>query len=697
VKRALPLLAVACATAQAQAQEAVVPQDPVVVTATRFETRVFDAPAAITAVDAQTLRSAGPMVNLSEALVRVPGLTVLNRQNFSQDLQLSVRGFGSRSTFGIRGVRLIIDGIPATMPDGQGQASSVSLPSAARIEVLRGPLALLYGNAAGGVVQVFTEAGAPQPTLAASASAGSFGARKWGLNAAATSGPHAFTVDASRFTTDGYRDHSAAVREQLNAKWSWVASPSTRFDTVVNIFDQPEALDPLGLTRAQWEENPRQSPAIALQQDARKTVRQRQAGTVLEHRLDPDTTFNARVYAGERDLDNALSVPPAAQAPATSAGGIVVFERRYAGVGLQLARRIVLAADAVARIVAGLDHDRMREDRQGYLNIGGVRGALKRDEDNTVANNDALLQASVDFGERWGAIAGVRASHVKFETRDRFIAPGNPDDSGELSYRGTNPVAGVTWHASRTLNLYANVGRGFETPTFTELAYRNGASGLNTDLKASKSRHAELGAKWRGLEGHALDAAIFDIRTDDEIVVDTNVGGRSTFRNGGPTARRGAELSHGARWTPEWRSHIALTVLRARFDSSFTSGSGAAALPVAKGNRLPGTPERSAFAELVYEPRALNGFQAGVEVVHTGRIFVNDVNEDFAPAATVLNLRARYTLRFGALEIEPLLRLENAGDRKYAGSVIVNEANRRFFEPAPGRNWLAAVTARYRF
>ena len=668
-------------------------------TATRAETRAFDAPAAIDAVDAATIQAAGPQVNLSEALVRVPGLTVLNRQNFSQDLQLSVRGFGSRSTFGIRGVRLIIDGIPATMPDGQGQASSVSLPSAARIEVLRGPLALLYGNAAGGVVQVFSEAGAPEPTAGASGSVGSFEARRWGLKASSSSsGPHRVTVDASRFTTEGYREHSAATREQLNGKWSWQVSDATRIDTVVNVLDQPKALDPLGLTRAQWEENPRQAPAIAFTQNARKTVRQQQAGSVLEHRIDPDTTLNARVYLGERELDNALSVPPAAQAPATSSGGIVSFERRYTGAGLQLARRVALGPDVTARLIAGLDYDRMREDRQGYRNVNGERGALKRDEDNRVANTDALLQATLDLGERWSAIAGVRSSRVRFETNDRFIVPGNPDDSGELSYRATNPVAGVTWHAGRDLNVYANVGRGFETPTFTELAYRNGASGLNTGLKASKSRHAELGAKWRGGASHSLDVAVFGIHTDDEIGVDANIGGRSTFRNAGPTVRRGAELSYAARWTRNLRSLVSVTAMRARFDSAFVSGTGAAAVPVMRGNRLPGTPERNAFAELAYTPQAaLPGFHTAVEVVHVGRLYVNDANEDFAPAATVVNLRAAYTRKFGAVEIEPLLRLENAADRRYAGSVIVNEGNRRFFEPAPPRNWLVAVNARYRF
>jgi iron complex outermembrane receptor protein len=304
----------------------------------------------------------------------------------------------------------------------------------------------------------------------------------------------------------------------------------------------------------------------------------------------------------------------------------------------------------------------------------------------------------VDLGERWSVIAGVRSSRVRFETDDHFIAPGNPNDSGVLSYRGTNPVAGVTWHAAPSLNVYANVGRGFETPTFTELAYRNGASGLNTDLKASKSRHVELGTKWRADAAQSLDAAIFDIRTDDEIVVDTNVGGRSTFRNAGPTLRRGAELSHTARWSDTVRTLVAFTALRARFDEEFLSGSGAAAVPVARGNRLPGTPQRSAFGEIAFAPRgAWAGFHAGVEVVHVGRIFVNDANEDFAPAATVLNLRAGYRKRWGALEIEPLLRLDNATNRRYAGSVIVNEANRRFFEPAPERNWLVALSARYRF
>ena len=683
LKNARALLAAILAYSSSYAQEAPpVTLDSVVVSATRWEARGFDAPASIGSVERDTIREAGPMVNLSESLNRVPGVSVLNRQNYAQDLQLSIRGFGSRSTFGIRGVRLIVDGIPATTPDGQGQASNVSLASASRIEVLRGPLALLYGNAAGGVVQVFTETGAPAPTLTLMGSAGSFGARREGVAYAGTEGAHRYILDASHFATDGYRDHSSASRDQLNGKWSWQWSGATRLDTVVNFVDQ-EALDPLGLTRAQWQQKPRQSPAIAYTQDASKTVRQKQAGTVLEHRFDEGTTFSARLYIGRRDLDNKLSTPLAAQLPPSSSGGIVSFDRLYTGAGVQLARRVALAEAISARLLAAVELDRMRDDRQGYINNAGVRGAVRRDEDDLVGNTDALLQGSLDFGERWSTIAGVRFSRVRFETRDRYIAPGNPDDSGTLVYRAANPAAGVTWRAAPNWNVYSNVGRGFETPTFTELAYRNNASGLNSDLRAARSSHREIGAKWRATPAHSLDAAIFDIRTSDEIVVDTNVGGRSTFRNAGSTTRRGGEVSYAGRFGESLRGTVALTALAAKFGN---------------GDHLPGVPGRNAFAELVYAPRTpLAGFHAAIEVVHIGKIYVNDANIDFAPPATVLNLRVGLRARVGAIEIEPLLRLDNATDRRYAGSVIVNEANSRFFEPAPTRSWLAAVTMRYRF
>jgi iron complex outermembrane receptor protein len=673
--------------------------EPVVVSAERSRQSTFDAPAAISAVTRETIDSGGLQVNLSEVLNRVPGITVLNRQNYSQDLQLSIRGFGSRSTFGIRGVRLIVDGIPATMPDGQGQASNIALGSAQRIEVLRGPLAQLYGNAAGGVVQVFTGADAQRPTATVSAGAGPYGQVKFGTRFAASDARDSIVLDASHYRTDGYREHSQARRDQVNAKWEHEAQPGTRVSVVVNVLDQPLALDPLGLTRAQWEADPKQAVAIAKSQDARKTVSQQQIGTVLEQRLSESTSLTARFYVGARELDNALSVPLAAQQAPTSSGGIVSFARSYAGFGTQLSHTVKLGEGRALRLVGGVELDRMGEDRQGYINNGGVQGALKRDELNTVDNRDVFAQAAFDLTSQFTVTAGARSSRVQFRSQDRFIATGNPDDSGSVDYSATNPVLGLTWRATPALNLYANVGRGFETPTFTELAYRpGGATGMNFDLRASRSRHAELGAKWKIADGHRVDAALFDITTRDEIVVDTNAGGRSTFKNAGRTSRKGLELQYLGQLAEAWRTTLSLTTLRARFDDGFVSGSGAAAVTIPAGNRLPGTPERSAFAELAWTPKAAwGGFNAGVELVHIGKLFVNDQNSDAAPAATIVNLRAGFVQQMGAWRFRQLLRLDNAADKSYAGSVIVNEANGRFFEPALPRNWLIGLTAQVEF
>jgi iron complex outermembrane receptor protein len=665
--------------------------DDVVVSASRTAQRAFDAPASIQAVDGATLRASGPGLGLAESMARVPGLVVLDRQNQAQDLQLSIRGFGARSTFGIRGVRVLVDGIPATMPDGQGQLSTVVLPAIERVEVLRGPLAQLYGNAAGGVLQVFTREGASPASLGAELYGGSWGTLRGAVSGSARSGTFAGRVDATTFETDGWRAHSSATRRQQDARLTWEAPTGTRVGLVANAFEL-FALDPGGLTRAQVAADPRQAAPSAVAQDARKTVTQQQAGLTVDHRVDADMRLSARIYGGRRDLDNALSLPLTAQQSPTASGGIVELDRRYSGLGLQWSQRLRLGGAALD-FVAGVDLDTLTEDRRGYINAAGVRGALKRDETNTVSNRDWYAQLAWHLDPSWTATLGVRSSRVRFDTADRFVIPGNPDDSGRADYDATNPVAGLAWHASDTLNVYANLGRGFETPTFAELAYRPVGTGLNYGLNAARSRHAEIGAKWQPTPDGRLDLAVFDIRTEDEIVVATNVGGRSTFRNGGRTQRRGVELAWVQRLGPAWRAQLALTALEATFVDGFGSGASA----VAPGNRLPGAPLRRGFAELAWQPAPVQGPFAAAAVVHGGRLYVDDANTDSTPAWTVLNLRAGLRQQLGPWRFSQVVHLENATGRSYIGSVIVNEANQRFFEPSAGRSWYAGVSAAYVF
>jgi iron complex outermembrane recepter protein len=653
----------------------------VVVSANRQEQQSFDAPASIQAVGQDVIEASGPRVNLSESMNRVPGITVLNRQNYAQDLQLSIRGSGSRSPFGIRGARLLVDGIPATMPDGQGQASTISLPSAQRIEVLRGPLAQLYGNAAGGVLQVFTADGPQRPELRTSVDAGSDGLRRYGVQAAGQSGAMNYLIDHSDFATDGWRVNSAAERQHTNAKLRWNTREDTRVTLVANAFDQPVSGDPLGLTRPQFEADPRQAVANSTQYKAGKDVSQNQLGVVLDHRLGGNADLSARLYVGERDLDNRL---------AFKAGGVVQLDRAYDGVGMRFSRR-QSTGEGQVQVSLGFDHERMSEHRLGFNNENGTPGALTRDEQNSVQSTGIYVQADWAINEDWSALAGLRGNRVNFEVVDFFIQTGNPDDSGRADFSATNPVIGITRHLNADTNLYANVGRGFETPTFTEIAYSStdgSITGPNLSLRAAQSSHAEVGLKSRISDNQRIDVAIFRIDTRDEIVVKSNPGGRAVYQNAGKTRRFGLEVMHSAQFAPEWRSHIALSTIDARFrDGSL--------VPI--GNRIPGIADRNLFVELLWQPRTLNGFTSTLELVHRGSIVVNDINEDRTDAVTLINWRLGWEQKLGPWTLRQQLRLENLTDKNYIGSVIVNAGNGRFFEPAPGRQWGLGLSATYAF
>ena len=660
-------------------------QDAVVVTATRVAQPSLEIPASVERLYADEIREGRPQVNLSESLGRVPGIVVQNRQNYAQDLQISSRGFGARATFGVRGMRLIADGIPATMPDGQGQAATFALSSAERIEVLRGPFSSLYGNAAGGVIVVDTADPPLEPTLDVDLFAGKYGSWRAGTRLGATQGALGGLFDASRFETDGYREHSAARRDHFNLKLKYAFKPGTSLTLVGNQLRQPETQDPLGLTRAQVEENPRQATPQAITFNTRKTIYQEQLGATLAHRLSATSKIEGTVYGGTRWVEQHLAIPLFVQAAPTHSGGVVQLDRGYAGGALRFS-----TGDTV-RVALGVEYDRMDERRRGFLNNNGTSGALKRDEDDEVWSTDLYAQAQWNFAGRWSAHGGVRSSRVNFRSTDYFIAPGNPDDSGARDYSATTPVAGLLFKAAKNVSLYGNLGRGFETPTFAELAHQNTpASGLNFALDASKSRHGELGVKAL-LPGVArLNAALFGIETRDEIVVDQASGGRTTFKNAGRTERKGLELAADTASPGPLNAQFAYTWLDATFRDEFVS-SGAI---VPAGNLLPGVPKSQAYARLGYRaPR----FYAYAEGLYRSRVAVNDANSEFADAYVVFNLVGGLTQQGKGWRITEYVRMDNVADRNYVGSVIVNETNGRYYEPSPRRSMSAGIQASLQF
>jgi len=704
---AAPLLL--AGTMPALAQTAAAPParilDPVVISVTRgVEQRAFDTAASVDVIDAATIENAGPQVNLSEALARVPGVVALNRQNYAQDIQISSRGFGARSTFGVRGLRLYVDGIPASGPDGQGQVSHFDLSSATRIEVLRGPFSALYGNSSGGVISMFTADGGPDTVAEIATTFGSDGLRRTGLKLSGQQGKLQYNLSTSRFETDGSREHSAAERTGFNGKVKYTLNEDTRWTFVVNGVRMPDVQDPLGLTRKELDADPRQATAAAITFNTRKSVDQNQAGVLLEHRFDGRNSMQLTGYYGERATRQYQSIPVATQTPPTQPGGVIDLARQYGGLDARWIHRAQLM-DRPLTLTAGLAVDRQDEDRRGYRNfVGttlGVEGALRRQEDNRVQNFDQYLQAEWSPTARWRLSAGLRHSRVKFESSDRYIVPGNPDDSGSQSYSATAPALGAVFFVNDDVNVYAALGRGFETPTFNELAYRpGGGTGLNFDLQSATSRQWELGVKSRLGPDWAFNAAYFRARTADELVVLSNSGGRSTFQNAGGTQREGVEAALSGRWRGGWSTYVAATWLDAYYRDGFLTCTGAPCTkpvtPIAAGNRMPGIPRTSLYAELAWA-HAPWGLETALEYRRVGAIQVDDRNTDSAPASSVFNLRLSLQQKSGRWALREFLRIDNLANKNYVGSVIVNEGNGRFFEPAPRRSWLLGASAAYAF
>jgi iron complex outermembrane receptor protein len=687
------------------AQPSSAPADTVIITGSQSERRAFDTPYAIGVIDAAALRHSGPMVNLSESLNQVPGIVANLRNNYAQDQQISSRGFGARATFGIRGMRLYTDGIPATMPDGQGQVSHFDIAGAQRIEVLRGPFSALYGANSGGVISLVSAA----PRAASYSLDGDVGSNGlWQARVgveAPLEGGWSIRVLASRFNTDGVRPHSAAQRSLGNLRLGWVGTRDT-VTLLLNSVDQP-AQDPLGLTRAQFDADPYQTTPQAIAFNTRKTSGQTQGGLHWRHRFDDAGALResaVTVYAGQRDVTQWQSIPPAAQANPNHAGGVIDFGRDYSGLDARLAWRW----DGVS-LVAGMTTERQSESRQGYENFVrdgsdlqlGVTGALRRDESNRMRSSDVYAQAEFELDPSVFATLGLRSGRLRFTSQDHYLS--NGDDSGSLSERYNTPVAALQWLPRPNLNLYVSAGQGFESPTLGELAYRpDGGSGFNDQLQAQTSRQVELGAKWRDPAGAlALEAALFNAHTDDEFGVLSNAGGRSTYQNVGRTRRNGAELS--VRWQidPAWRALLALTYLDATYRDSFET---CIATPctrpqdrttVPAGNRIAGTMQDSGFASVAW--RAPDSTELALELRLQGEMPVNDLNSDFSPTATVVALRAGRDFAFLGGTLSLLARLDNLSNLAYAGAVIVNDGNGRYFETAAGRNALLAARWRVPF
>lgn len=644
-------------------------------------------------------------VNLSEVLQGVAGLQINNRENYAQDLQISMRGFGARSTFGVRGIRMYVDGIPATMPDGQGQSSNIDLNSLDHIEVLTGPFSSLYGNSSGGTILAETKEGQGKDSIQVGLNAGSHHKQQANIQLQGGSeqaNQPAYVISSSYFDTDGFRDHSAAQKVLNNAKLTWNLDDGSKINWVMNRVDI-DADDPQGLSREQWKANPKQVNDRTNTYNVRKEIEQTQTGLTWTKPLNDQQELYSMVYLGNRQVVQYQSIPKcginkvtgecipnSSQLNPRHAGGVIDFDRDYYGADFRWMGKELLSNTT---LVAGVALDRMVEDRKGYNNYNhagtfGVKGDLRRNENNTLWNLDPYVQASWQFLPKWHLDTGLRYSNVHYESDDHYIVAGNGDDSGSTDYQKLLPSVALGWEILPELYAYASYGKGFETPTFTEMAYPTLAtSGINFDLKPASSDTYELGLKSQNTFG-LFTLAVFNTVTKNDIVPDDANAGRNTFRNAEQTLRQGAELA----WQHQLWQDLKLSASYSYLDATFDADIAATSTKplIEKGTYIPGIAKNQAFTRIAWQPE--QGFQAGLEARYMDKIYVDDINSDTAPSYTVVAANVGYLWVNRDWKVNSYARVDNLFDRNYVGSVIVNDGNSRFFEPADGRNFSVGMS-----
>ena len=676
----------------------------ITVQAVHTDSELLSTSASIQKVQAATVQN-NANVNLSEVLQGVAGLQINNRENYAQDLQISMRGFGARSTFGVRGIRMYVDGIPATMPDGQGQSSNIDLNSLDHIEVLTGPFSSLYGNSSGGTILAESKEGQGKDSIQVGLNAGSHHKQQANIQLQGGSeqaNQPAYVISSSYFDTDGFRDHSAAQKVLNNAKLTWNLEDGSKINWVMNRVDI-DADDPQGLKHEQWKANPKQVNDSKNTYNVRKEIEQTQTGLTWTKPLNDQQELYSMFYLGNRQVVQYQSIPKcginkvtgecipnSSQLNPRHAGGVIDFDRDYYGADFRWTGKEVLPNTT---LVAGVALDRMVEDRKGYENYDdtgryGVKGDLRRNENNTLWNLDPYVQASWQFLPTWHLDTGLRYSNVHYESDDHYIVAGNGDDSGSTDYQKLLPSVALGWEILPELYAYASYGKGFETPTFTEMAYPTLAtSGINFDLKPASSDTYELGLKSQNAFG-MFTLAVFNTVTKNDIVPDDANAGRNTFRNAEQTLRQGAELA----WQHQLWQDLKLSASYSYLDATFDADIAATTTKplIEKGTYIPGIAKNQAFTRIAWQPK--QGFQAGLEARYMDKIYVDDINSDTAPSYTVVAANVGYLWVNRDWKVNSYARVDNLFDRNYVGSVIVNDGNSRFFEPVDGRNFSVGMS-----
>lgn len=643
---------------------------------TRIASAPLEQPYSVILINSEQLQTIRRQLSLKEYLDQAPGVFVLNSNNFAQDLRISIRGFGARAAFGIRGIKIIVDGIPETTPDGQGQIDNLQPGIIRKIEVLKGPSSALYGNAAGGVIQLFTNSKIEQPYLQTAITLGSYGLQQYQLNSGFSNRKSRFLVQAAHHQIQGYREQSKMIGSNVNARFFHDFSKKTKLNFQLNYTDSPEAEDPGSLDSLAAQEDRRQARPRNVLFKTGESVQQLKAGTRLLHQISERSAIEAYGFYSYRDFEGRIPV---------TTGGWIDLNRHYGGQGAHYKWKNVLK-NGSNTLQIGYEWAFQQDHRRRFLNEEGVKGALSLDQFERFSNLGGYLINHLKTG-RLVLTAGLRFDVHLLQNLDRKLDDGDQSDARTL--QAFSPSVGVNYAILKHLNGYLNYRTGFETPTLSELsANPGGAAGFNTALQPQLANNYELGFKGIINNKFDFDLTGFFVNTKADLVpfeLDS-LPGRTFYRNAGSTHRIGMEV---------WGRYF----VNARFNirgsymfSHFTYHSYQLGEEDFTNNFLPGLPANKATLQLTYVSK--KGLNLLWEHQYLTSFFANDANSSSEPSNYLSNFSGGYQIQLKRAVLTPFFGLRNLFNANYSDNVRINAFGGRYYEPAPGTNVYGGVRFR---
>lgn len=650
--------------------EAVLPT--VEVSAPRLAREIYATPAVVSTIDQDTIAQGQQRVRLDESLNRVPGVFLQNRDNFAQGQRISIRGFGARAPFGVRGITVMVDGIPYTLPDGQAQLDAIDLDSAERIEVIRGPSSVLYGNAAGGVIDITTADGRDNPGTRLRMGAGSDGYQKMALQNGGVQGDWSHHISLTALNVDGYREQSSTEKYLLNAKLRRELGSDRALIAIISLLDNPRSEDPGALNAREVAEGRDQAAPNSLALDAGQTVDQQLIGLQYEDLSAGEGELYLKGFIAQRDFEQQLPFVGSSR---------LGYQRDYMGASAEYHHEVTLG-NLPLNYIVGVDAVRQKDDRfRNDVNPQGAVGEPLADETQTATSTGVFAQGDLALSELLTLSLGTRFDRVDLDVDDDFAADG--DQSGQRTFNEWSGSAGLSYRYRPQHQAYINTGTAFETPTFSEFANPAGG-GFNPSVEPQKAWNREVGLRGY-IEPLALDydVALFSVRVRDELVP-YDEGGRTFYQNAGDTNRDGVELALGWQLADQWRLDSALTLARYEFDEFATPSERF------DGNRIPGLPEQTWVNQLTWEN--LDERFATLETEYVGDLVADNANETSVDSYWLVNLRVGDGWQLSQqTRLSAYVGLRNLLDEEHYSNVRLNGTFGRFYEPAPGRSVYGGV------